>query len=197
MRLTRDLMQEKIHPALRKHPLGYISYTPFFLSPEVHNRFSKGASNMTVPQNPSIGCWCGTWLALNAEGDVAPCAILLDDVSCGNVREKTFQEIIDGSPVFQQILDRHQLKGKCGRCRYKLTCGGCRAMAYYEDGDIMGEDPTCFFEPDDENTVSEHESETNRMFKRYAFMVRHAHSNRSLLQTPKDTDDDTLGACSA
>ena len=188
LRFTREDMEETIHPALRKHPLGYISYTPFFLSPEVHDRFSKGARNVTVPQNPPIGCWCGTWLALSAEGDVSPCAILLDDVVCGNVREKTFQEIIDTSPTFQKILDRNQLQGKCGRCRYKFTCGGCRAMAYYEHGDVMAEDPTCFFEPEDESTVSPHEHETNKMFKRYAFMVRYAHSNRSLIG--KETRDE-------
>jgi len=181
LRFTRDDMENTIHPALRKHPLGYISYTPFFLSPEVHERYSKGARNVTVPQNPPIGCWCGTWLALSAEGDVSPCAILLDDVVFGNVRDMSFQEIIDSSPTFQKILDRNQLQGKCGRCRYKFTCGGCRAMAFYEHGDVMAEDPNCFFEPEDETTVSPHEEETNRMFKRYAFMVRHAHSRRSLI----------------
>jgi radical SAM protein with 4Fe4S-binding SPASM domain len=188
LRFTRDDMEQVIHPALRKHPWGYISYTPFFLAPEVHERYSKGRRNVTVPQNPSIGCWCGTWLGLTAEGDVSPCGILLDDVNCGNVREKTFQEIIDSSPVFQRVLDRNQLQGKCGRCRYKFTCGGCRAMAFYEHGDIMAEDPTCFFEPEDETTVSEHEEETNRMFKRYAFMVRHAHAKRSLLSASDEAD---------
>ena len=172
-------METAIHPALRRHPNGYISYTPFFLAPELHQRVSGGAANGTVPQNPSIGCWCGTWLAVNAEGDVAPCGILLDELRCGNVRDKTFQQILDDSPVFQDLLDRHRLKGKCGRCRYKLTCGGCRAMAWFESGDLMAEDPTCFFEPVDETTVSEHEAETNRMFKRYAFMARQAARDRS------------------
>lgn len=172
LHFNRTQMEEKIHPALRAHPIGYISYTPFFLSPELHSQVSGGAHNATVPLGPSIGCWCGTWLAVNSEGDVAPCGILLDDVNCGNVRDKTFEEIIDQSQVFQRVLDRSQLKGRCGRCRYKYTCGGCRAMAYYESGDLMGEDPTCFFEPEDENTVSPHEEETNRMFKRYLFMRR-------------------------
>lgn len=174
LHFTRDDMERVIHPALRKHPLGYISYTPFFLSPEVHERYSKGVANVTVPQNPSIGCWCGTWLGLSAEGELSPCGILIDDLDCGNVRGRTMREIIDQSPEFQAVLDRTQLKGKCGRCRYKFTCGGCRAMAYYHSGDLMGEDPTCFFEPVDEATVCTHEAETNKMFRRYAFMVRHA-----------------------
>ena len=178
LRITREAMEETIHPALRRHPIGYISYTPFFLSPELHERHSGGARNVTVPQNPSIGCWCGTWLAVSAEGEVSPCGILLDEVSCGNVRERTLFEIVDRSPVFQQVLDRTRLQGKCGRCRYKLTCGGCRAMAWFESGDLMAEDPTCFFEPEDETTVSPHEEETGRMFRRYAFMARFAERDR-------------------
>ena len=174
---TREDMEKTIHPELRRHPGGYISYTPFFLSPEVHEAFSKGHRNVTVPQNPPIGCFCGTWLAIGAEGNVSPCGILVDVLDCGNVRDRTLQQIIDESPVFQDILDRTRLKGKCGRCRYKFTCGGCRAMALYHTGDYMAEDPTCFFEPVDETTRSEHEAETNRMFKRYAFMVRHAGRN--------------------
>ena len=140
--------------ALRKHPNGYVSYTPFFLSPEVHERFSRGESNRTVPQNPPIGCWCGTWLAVGAEGEVSPCGILLDEVNCGNVRDMSFQEIIDTSPVFQRVLDRNLLEGKCGRCRYKFTCGGCRALAFYAHGDVMAEDPNCFFDPEDETAIA-------------------------------------------
>lgn len=179
LHFSREQMEATIHPALRKHPIGYISYTPLFLSPEVHERVSGGARNVTVPQNPPVGCWCGTWLAVNAEGEVAPCGILLDEVPCGNVRDQTLYEIVDQSSVFQKLLDRNHLKGKCGRCRYKFTCGGCRAMAHFHSGDLMAEDPTCFFEPVDETTVSEHETETNRMFKRYAFMARQSRRERS------------------
>ena len=171
-------MEETLHPELRKHANGYISYTPFFLSPELHDRFSEGQKNVTVPQNPSIGCWIGTWLSISAEGDVSPCGILLDAFNCGNVREKPLDRIIDESERYQDLLDRNRLKGKCGRCRYKFTCGGCRAMAYFNSGDIMGEDPNCFFEPVDETTVSEHEEETNRNFRKYTFMERYAGHRR-------------------
>nr|VFJ74826.1 MAG: radical SAM additional 4Fe4S-binding SPASM domain-containing protein [Candidatus Kentron sp. FW] len=167
--LNRKDMQEFIHPALRKHANGYVSYTPFFLSPELHTQISGGKHyNVTVPQNPSIGCWCGTWIAVNAEGDVAPCAILLDELDAGNVRETPLFRIVDESPIFQDILDRNRLKGRCGRCRYKITCGGCRALAWYETGDYMAEDPSCFFDPSDESEISPHEEETNRNFQRYA-----------------------------
>jgi len=38
----------------------------------------------------------------------------------------------------------------------------------------MSEDPTCFFEPVDKTTVSEHEQETNKMFKTFVTISRFA-----------------------
>lgn len=168
MAFARHDMQRWIHPALVKRVNGYLSYTPFFLSPELHAEVSGNETwNVTVPQNPCIGCWVGTWLSINAEGDVSPCVLLNDNIVCGNVRMKPLHDIIRESHVFNEILDRHRLKGKCGRCRYKLTCGGCRAIAFYHSGDYMAEDPTCFFEPEDETSVCEFESKTNSMFLKY------------------------------
>jgi radical SAM protein with 4Fe4S-binding SPASM domain len=169
----RDDLRDKFHPSLRRAVNGYVSYTPFFLSPELHAQVSGGARNVTVPQNPPIGCWVGTWLAVNAEGDVPVCPVLLDSLSAGNVRDKPLDRLVAESELFAKILDRSQLKGRCGECRYQYTCGGCRAMAYYHTGDYLGEDPTCFFDPADRETVSEHEAETNRLFKKYLIVARY------------------------
>ena len=174
MGFDRNDLERYFHPALRRHPHGYVSYTPYFLSPELHAQLSGGVRNNTVPQNPSIGCWVGSWLTLNAEGDVSLCPVLLDALSAGNVREKPIDELVKSSPLIARITDRSQLKGRCGRCRYQYTCGGCRAMALYHTGDYMGEDPTCFFDPVDRSTVSEHEAETNRIFKQYLLVARAA-----------------------
>jgi AdoMet-dependent heme synthase len=169
----RDDLQRSFHPALRRRVNGYVSYTPFFLSPELHEQVSGGARNGTVPHNPPIGCWVGTWLTLNAEGDVSVCPVLLDSLSAGNVRDKPLDRLVNESELFATLLDRSQLKGRCGRCRYQYTCGGCRAMAYFHTGDYMEEDPTCFFDPVDRTTVSEHEEETNRFFKKYLMVARY------------------------
>jgi radical SAM protein with 4Fe4S-binding SPASM domain len=170
---TREDLERRFHPALRRHVNGYVSYTPFFLSPELHAQVSGGVCNGTVPHNPPIGCWTGTWLTLNAEGDVSVCPVLLDVLSAGNVRDQPLDRLVNESELFHRLLDRSQLKGRCGRCRYQYTCGGCRAMAYFHTGDYMEEDPTCFFDPVDRTTVSEHEEETNRFFKKYLMVARH------------------------
>lgn len=170
---SREDLEQHFHPVLRRHVNGFVSFTPFFLSPELHDRVSGGARNGAVPHNPPIGCWTGTWITLNAEGDVSVCPVLLDVLSAGNVRDKPLDRLVIESELFATILDRSQLKGRCAKCRYQYTCGGCRAMAYFHTGDYMAEDPTCFFEPEDRSTVSPHEEETNRLFKKYLMVARH------------------------
>jgi hypothetical protein len=39
--------------------------------------------------------------------------------------------------------------------------------------DYMGEDPTCFFDPEDRTTISAHEELTNRLFKKYLLVERY------------------------
>jgi radical SAM protein with 4Fe4S-binding SPASM domain len=174
MAFDRDDLRERFHPVLRRSVNGYVSYTPFFLSPELYAEVSGAEIEGRVPQNPPIGCWAGTWIAINAEGDVSACPVLLDELSGGNVREKPLDELVLQSELFAEVTDRSKLKGRCGRCRYQYTCGGCRAMAYFHSGDYMGEDPTCFFDPADRTAVSEEEEETNRLFEKYLIVARHA-----------------------
>jgi AdoMet-dependent heme synthase len=169
----RKDLEDHFHPTLRRYVNGYVSFTPFFLSPELHAQVSGGVTNGTVPHNPPIGCWVGTWLTVNAEGDVSVCPVLLDVLKAGNVREKPIDRVVAESKLFADLLDRSLLKGRCGNCRYQYTCGGCRAMAYYHTGDYMEEDPTCFFDPKDRETVSPYEEETNRLFKKYLIVARY------------------------
>ena len=103
-----------------------------------------------------IGCQAGrSFAAVSAEGEITPCVQLLDSgVECGNVRDARLSEVLDAHPIFTGLRSRERLGGRCGRCRYKRSCGGCRALAHYVGGDEFGEDPTCFFEPEDETTRS-------------------------------------------
>jgi AdoMet-dependent heme synthase len=110
------------------------------------------------------GCIAGiSYCRIYANGDVTPCPYL--PVSAGNVRTQSFADIWHNSPLFAALRDPGTLTGKCGRCRYKTICGGCRARAYRGAdvfstgwcdglarpqnlaGDICGEDPWCPYEP--------------------------------------------------
>jgi hypothetical protein len=42
MGFDRNDLEKYFHPALRRNPRGYVSYTPFFLSPELRNAPRSG-----------------------------------------------------------------------------------------------------------------------------------------------------------
>jgi radical SAM protein with 4Fe4S-binding SPASM domain len=151
----RHDMERAIFPVLRDNPLDYVSYTPFFAEPDAACLSFAGRSLKLG----SLGCQAGrTLIGINAEGDVAPCIHLLDSaVHCGNVRDRPLSKIYGESPVMLALRGERPVKGKCGRCRYGDSCRGCRSLAYHHSGDVFGEDPSCFFEPQDATTRSPHE----------------------------------------
>lgn len=95
------------------------------------------------------GCSTGVKVAnINHKGDVHPCHFM-PQVVVGNVRERSFRDIwIDNpSPELLALRDvKSHLKGACGKCDYLELCGGCRQKAYYYNGDLLAEDPTCILE---------------------------------------------------
>lgn len=78
-------------------------------------------------------------------GDVTPSGFL--PIVAGNVRERDPVEIYRDAKLFRELRDPELLKGKCGRCRYKIVCGGSRARAYGVTGDYLAEDPSCAYQP--------------------------------------------------
>jgi len=88
-------------------------------------------------------CLAGTsFVFVSRTGDVCPCGYL--PVVAGNVREESFPEIWESSPVFLDLRKR-ELLGRCGGCEYRKVCGGCRARAYAKTGDYLESDPLCGF----------------------------------------------------
>lgn len=89
-----------------------------------------------------VGCHAGImYFSLRPNGDVYPCTFL--PVKIGNIREQSLIEIWRNSPVLKQLRNRQLLKGECGRCNYKYTCGGCRGRAYACHNDFLETDPIC------------------------------------------------------
>lgn len=92
------------------------------------------------------GCLAGTGVCfISHRGDVQPCGYL--PLPVGNVRETPFHRIWKESEVFLALRDTGRLTGKCGLCEYKAWCGGCRARAYYSNGDYLSEEPYCVYVP--------------------------------------------------
>jgi putative heme d1 biosynthesis radical SAM protein NirJ2 len=114
------------------------------LKPTCAPEFMRIAKEMGMKLRFSRGCLAGTsYCIISPSGDVQPCAYL--NLPIGNVREAPFSEIWSSNAIFQELrtLD---YKGKCGICKYKKACGGCRArVAYYNDGDYMAGEEWCLY----------------------------------------------------
>ncbi len=78
-------------------------------------------------------------------GEVYPCGYL--DVKAGDIRKEGIRRVWEESPLFLELRDYSQLKGKCKVCEYVKVCGGCRARAYAITGDYLEEEPYCIYEP--------------------------------------------------
>jgi radical SAM protein with 4Fe4S-binding SPASM domain len=57
------------------------------------------------------------------------------------------------SPLFRRLRDESLLEGKCGRCSFRLVCGGSRARAWATTGNPMAEDPACAYRPPADDAV--------------------------------------------
>jgi heme b synthase len=94
----------------------------------------------------SKGCLAGNGFCfVSHRGEVYPCGYF--PVLAGNVREQSFREIYQQSPLFCELRDPNLLKGKCGVCPFRRLCGGCRARAYSLTGDYLAAEPYCVYEP--------------------------------------------------
>jgi len=171
--LDKNILRKYFHPTLRNYFGGGTSYHPYFLPYEIYKKISGQTEEKNgVPTNPSVGCWVGSYYAINPEGEVAPCPMFLDHVSGGNVLKQNLKDILYESDLFKKIVQRDKLEGKCGKCKYHFTCGGCRVMAYYMTGNVFAQDPNCFLDQLSEKEIKIAEKETEKSFKNYVRMAQ-------------------------
>ena len=85
------------------------------------------------------------FLFVSHTGDIYPSGFL--PVSGGNIRRDDLVEVYRDAPLFRQLRDRSNLKGKCNVCEYRPVCGGSRARAYAVTGDYLEAEPFCAHVP--------------------------------------------------
>ncbi|MBI1906259.1 MAG: radical SAM protein [Rhodocyclales bacterium] len=102
----------------------------------------EGAGNFAAW---SSACLAGrSYLRIGPQGDVTPCPYI--PRPSGNVRAAALRAIWDDGDDFVRL--RGQMpQGKCGRCDYRVSCGGCRARALATTGELLGEDAKCDYAP--------------------------------------------------
>jgi radical SAM protein with 4Fe4S-binding SPASM domain len=126
--------------------------------PQSHHRQQHGGNSHTgghpgghpggAPGLHSMtkGCLAGTGVAfISHRGEVFPCGYL--PVEAGHLRQTTFPEIWQTSPLFTELRQPDLLGGKCGLCEFKKICSGCRARAFGMGGDYLAEEPFCTYIP--------------------------------------------------
>jgi len=92
----------------------------------------------------SAGCLAGkSFMFISHHGIAQPCGYL--EVDSGNVRKEGVRTVWEGSDVFRRLRDLTSYEGKCAACRFIRICGGCRARAYEETGNYLGEEPLCSY----------------------------------------------------
>ena len=74
------------------------------------------------------------------------------DYTVGNVRKEKFSEIWlnPKDELLKMLREKHKhIRGRrCGRCSYKLYCGGFRLRAL-RSGDLWGDDPSCYLKEEE------------------------------------------------
>ena len=85
------------------------------------------------------------FMFISHTGDIFPSGFL--PVKAGNVCDDDLVDVYRHSPLFTQLRDRRNLKGKCGHCNYRGVCGGSRARAYAVTGDYLESEPYCAYTP--------------------------------------------------
>lgn len=78
-------------------------------------------------------------------GEIYPSGFL--PISAGNVRVDSLVEVYRHSPLFLELRNSDNLKGKCGECEYRNLCGGSRSRAYALTGDWLEEEQRCVYQP--------------------------------------------------
>lgn len=102
--------------------------------------------NLSFSTGGNKGCVAGQLIALiDHHGNVQPCSYF--PKYAGNIKDQSFKEIWENSPLLKDLRDFRRYGGKCGVCEYLSVCGGCRARAYAVTGDYMAEEPYCSYIP--------------------------------------------------
>jgi AdoMet-dependent heme synthase len=130
----RVAIQKAAKPATGRAPLAGAGY-----------RYEDGLNRPAQGVNDGKG-----FCFVSHTGDVCPSGFL--PLPAGNIRERPVTDIYRNSTLFRELRDPALLKGKCGTCFFRDVCGGSRARAYAVTGDYLASDPSCIFQPPDDNS---------------------------------------------
>jgi len=85
-------------------------------------------------------------MGIMANGDCVPCLEIKNPkMICGNILHQSFSEIWDSKPMsLLRLATPDKYRGRCEECELKWTCYSARCVAYNLEGDILGDDVSCY-----------------------------------------------------
>lgn len=83
---------------------------------------------------------------IQTDGDIRPCMFCPEELSFGNAREESLEEVwkkMRNSENLQEWKNKKLRNGKCGDCSQFESCKGCLARTFRLSKDISATDPCC------------------------------------------------------
>jgi radical SAM protein with 4Fe4S-binding SPASM domain len=119
-----------------KYAYKMFKNNPHYLSLAGRDHFSSFAASCKLG---SRTYYCGTgsrMVLLNSDGDIYPCINHnLPEFKAGNIREKSFSEIWNNSPILNKLRETYpvnKINENCSKCAVRHWClGGCRGETYH------------------------------------------------------------------
>lgn len=106
---------------------------------KLKNEFSGTGVYVTSNEPTLKGCSAAiSSIFISVDGKVTPCQYIPVEIGHIEQLDKVYNNNLSSK------LRARKLEGKCGKCEYKIFCGGCRADSYVKSKDILAEDPLCW-----------------------------------------------------
>jgi radical SAM protein with 4Fe4S-binding SPASM domain len=96
--------------------------------------------------------YCGGIVCVTVDGDVTSCSVIRKGF--GNINDSPLEDIVEqckNELLFIPLREPKNMPGSCSSCENNSVCWGCRAMAYYEKGNMLADDPKCWLNLDNKN----------------------------------------------
>ena len=87
-----------------------------------------------IESDEKLGCAAGIKsVGISSNGDIYPCIFLREKL--GNITKDNLEELWQNNEILNKLRNK-DIK-ECGKCKYKFSCGGCRAASGIFEKDLM------------------------------------------------------------
>lgn len=129
----------------KKHPEWIPNDDEIKNACNIRDKINYPKSKLSISTMDVNKYYCGGIICITVDGDVTPCSVIRKGF--GNIKTHSLEEIINKNRqdlLFLKLRDKTNLPENCSSCGNNSICWGCRAIAFYESGDICGLDPKCY-----------------------------------------------------